>query len=103
MQARITPEGQRAADGLAQLADALDLTAMQLALLWCKDQAGITAPIVGPRTVGQIEEALVVLDRELDDATRAACDELVPPGNAVADFHNTSMWAKPLRLAASST
>jgi aryl-alcohol dehydrogenase-like predicted oxidoreductase len=96
MSARLTAEGQQVADALAALAAERGLTAMQLALLWCKDQPGITAPIVGPRTVEQIEEALVVLDRELDDDARAACDELVPPGNAVADFHNTSTWTKPL-------
>jgi len=30
----------------------------------------------------------------LDDETRAACDELVPPGSAVANFHNTAPWMK---------
>jgi aryl-alcohol dehydrogenase-like predicted oxidoreductase len=96
MQSRITAEGRRVAASLAELASERELTAMQMALLWCKDQPGITAPIVGPRTLEQLEESLVVLDRTLDDDARAACDALVPPGNAVADFHNTSTWAKPL-------
>jgi hypothetical protein len=34
----------------------------------------------------------------LDDETRGACDELVPPGSAVADFHNTAPWMRA-RLA----
>jgi hypothetical protein len=29
-----------------------------------------------------------------DDKARAACDELVPPGTAVADFHNTAPWMR---------
>jgi hypothetical protein len=35
-----------------------------------------------------------VLDRALDDEAGAACDELVPPGSAVADFFNTSGWMR---------
>ena len=30
----------------------------------------------------------------LGDSLRAACDELVPPGSAVANFHNTAPWMK---------
>jgi hypothetical protein len=30
----------------------------------------------------------------LADADRPLFDELVHPGNAVADFHNTSGWTK---------
>ena len=54
----------------------------------------MTAPIVGPRTVAQLEDALAVLDRALDDDARAACDALVHPGNAVVDFHNTAGWMR---------
>jgi hypothetical protein len=28
----------------------------------------------------------------LDEETRKACDELVPPGSVVANFHNTAGW-----------
>ena len=45
-----------------------------------------------------LEDALGVLDLTLDDETRAICDALVAPGNAVTDFHNTSTWTKPLVL-----
>jgi hypothetical protein len=30
----------------------------------------------------------------LGDEVRAACDELVPPGSVVANFHNTAPWMK---------
>jgi len=91
---RVTPAAINVARGLERLADDRGLTTAQLALLWAKDQPGITAPIVGPRTRGQLDEALGVLDRSLDDEARAACDELVPPGSAVADFFNTSGWMR---------
>ena len=35
-----------------------------------------------------------ILDVELDDDARAACDELVHAGSAVADFYNTSGWMR---------
>jgi hypothetical protein len=30
----------------------------------------------------------------LDETLRAACDKLVPPGSAVANFHNSAGWMK---------
>ena len=91
---RVTSRSLEVAKGVAALAGERGLTTAQLALVWVKDQPGVTAPIVGPRTLGQLDEALAVLERPLDDEARAACDELVGPGSAVADFHNTSGWMR---------
>ena len=35
-----------------------------------------------------------VLDLDLDDDARAACDALVHPGNAVSDFYTTAFWMR---------
>ena len=94
MRQRITDAGLEVARQLGELARERGLTTSQLALLWVKDQPGVTAPIVGPRTMAQLDDALGILDRALDDDARAACDELVHPGNAVSDFHNTTGWIK---------
>ena len=91
---RVNEAGIAVAAQLRPLAEARGLTTSQLALLWAKDQPGVTAPIVGPRTMAHLEDALAVLDLTLDDAARAACDEVVHPGNAVSDFHNTTGWIK---------
>ena len=91
---RVTPEGIEVGKRFVALAGDSGVTPAQLANLWVKDQPGITAPILGPRTVAQLEELLPVLEMTLDDATRAACDELVPPGSAVANFHNSAEWMK---------
>ena len=91
---RVTEAGLDVARQLGALARDRGLTTSQLALLWVKDQPGITAPIVGSRTMAQLDDALGILDRTLDDDARAACDELVHPGNAVSDFHNTTGWIK---------
>jgi NDP-hexose C3-ketoreductase / dTDP-4-oxo-2-deoxy-alpha-D-pentos-2-ene 2,3-reductase len=65
-----------------------------VALAWVLSRPGVTAPIVGPRTMAQLDDALGILGHSLDDDARAACDELVHPGNAVSDFHNTTGWIK---------
>ncbi|HEX9675886.1 MAG TPA: aldo/keto reductase [Anaerolineales bacterium] len=70
------------------------MSASQLALLWVKDQPAVTAPIIGPRTEAQLEDALAVLEMSLDPALASELDEINPPGSAVTDFHNTSGWMK---------
>jgi aryl-alcohol dehydrogenase-like predicted oxidoreductase len=96
--ARVTPAGVAAGRAFAELAREHGLSPVQLALLWVKDQPAISAPIFGPRTVAQLEEALPVLELHLSDELRSACDALVPPGSAVANFHNSAAWMK-MRLA----
>jgi len=89
---RINRRGARIGSQVAKLAGEHGLTAGQLALLWLKDQPGVTAPIVGPRTLAQLEEMLAVADRRADETLRAPLDALNPPGTAAANFHNTSGW-----------
>jgi aryl-alcohol dehydrogenase-like predicted oxidoreductase len=91
---RVTQRGLEVAQALSKIAEVRGLTASQLALLWTKDQPGITAPIIGPRTPAHLEDALVILDKNLNDADRPLFDELVRPGNAVSDFHNINDWMK---------
>jgi len=92
--ARVTLKGRQVAAQLAEMAQARGLTVAQLALLWVKDQPGITAPIVGPRTLEHLETFLPVMDMTLAEADRPLFDALVHPGNAVADFHNSNEWMK---------
>jgi aryl-alcohol dehydrogenase-like predicted oxidoreductase len=93
-QDRLSQTGREVAAKLVQMARERNMTAPQLALLWAKDQPGITAPILGPRTMQHLEDALPVLNMTLNDADRPLFDELVHPGNAVADFHNSNSWMK---------
>ena len=91
---RLTEPGLAVADAVRRLARARSLTTSQLSLLWVKDQPGITAPIIGPRSLDQLDDALSVLELTLDDEARAAFDALVHPGNAIVDFHNTAGWVR---------
>ena len=91
---RVTRRANQVAVRLAQMAQERGLTVTQLALLWVKDQPGITAPITGPRTLGHLEDALGVADQTLDQADRPLFDALVHPGNVLSDFHDSSLWMK---------
>jgi aryl-alcohol dehydrogenase-like predicted oxidoreductase len=91
---RVTARGIEIGRAFAALATQFSKSAAQLALLWCKDQPAVTAPVCGPRTLAQLEELLPVLEMTLSAEERAACDALVPPGGIVANFHNTAPWMK---------
>jgi len=93
-QTRVTQRANQVAVRLAELAQERGLTVTQLALLWVKDQPGITAPITGPRTLAHLEDALGIADKTLDEADQHLFDELVHPGNVVSDFHDSSLWMK---------
>lgn len=91
---RVTEQGIAIGRRFLQLAQSHDITAAQLAVLWCKDQPGITAPLIGPRSAEQLRQLIPVASMSLSDGLRSACDELVPPGCAVADFHNSAPWMR---------
>ena len=95
---RVTAAAVAAGNEFVQLARDRGLEAAQLAVLWVKDQPGVTAPLVGPRTLEQLELLLPVMEMELGKEERVACDRLIPPGSAVANFHNSAPWMK-MRLS----
>jgi len=91
---RVTARGIEVGNRFVALANESGISPAQLAILWAKDQPGVTAPAIGPRDVAQLEHFLPVSDMQLDNSMREACDALVPPGSAVANFHNTAYWMK---------
>lgn len=93
-QDRVTLKGRQVAAKVGEMAQERGMSITQLAHLWAKDQPGITSLILGPRTMSHLEDALPLLDMTLDDADRPLFDELVHPGNAVSDFHNSNEWMK---------
>ena len=49
-----------------------------MALAWLLAQPAVTAPIIGPRTMDQLDSGLRALDVTLDDKTLARLDEIFP-------------------------
>jgi len=91
---RVTKNGIEVGKIFSKLAEKINLTPAQLAILWVKDQPGITAPLIGPRTLNQLKDLLPVAELNLSEDIRIACDNLVPPGSVLANFHNTADWMK---------
>ena len=92
--ARVTDDGIRIGREFGELAREAGLSPAQLAVLWCKDQPGVTAPLIGAGSLAHLEDLLPVMEMTLDESLREACDALVPPGTHVANFFNTSGWMK---------
>jgi len=69
-----------AADALANLADEAGMPLIHMALAFVMQHPAVTAPIIGPRTMEQLETQLGALDVTLDAALLDRIDEIVPPG-----------------------
>jgi aryl-alcohol dehydrogenase-like predicted oxidoreductase len=77
------PANQRkldATDALGQVADEAGLTLIQMALAFVLNHPAVTAPIIGPRTMEQLESQLGADEVVLDSALLDRIDEIVPPG-----------------------
>jgi aryl-alcohol dehydrogenase-like predicted oxidoreductase len=77
------PGNQRkleAADDLAVLADEAGLSLIHMALAFVLNHPAVTAAIVGPRTMEQLESQLGAVDVRLDSALLDRIDAIVPPG-----------------------
>jgi aryl-alcohol dehydrogenase-like predicted oxidoreductase len=72
-----------AADALAQLADEAGLSLIHLALAFVLNHPAVTAAIIGPRTLEQLESQLGADEVTLDEALLDGIDEIVPPGTTI--------------------
>jgi aryl-alcohol dehydrogenase-like predicted oxidoreductase len=80
------PANQRkleAADALGTLADEAGLPLIHLALAFVIRHPAVTAAIIGPRTMEQLESQLGAAEVALDDAILDRIDEIVAPGTNV--------------------
>ncbi len=69
----------RVVDAAAAIADARGATIAQVALAWLLGTDGVTAPIIGPRTMEQLEDALGADGLELTAEERARLEAPAPP------------------------
>lgn len=91
---RVNERGIEAGMKLDKIAKKLGVSSAQLAVLWVKHQKGVTAPLIGPRTIKQLKDFIKIFDKTINESILELCDKIVPPGSAVADFHNTAPWMK---------
>jgi aryl-alcohol dehydrogenase-like predicted oxidoreductase len=59
-----------------------------VALAWVLSNPATTSPIIGPRTIEQLEQSVAVLDLRLDDEARRRLDEIWPgPGGEAPEAY----------------
>jgi aryl-alcohol dehydrogenase-like predicted oxidoreductase len=78
---------------LSALAVEKGIPLSQLALAWVVQQPGVTSPIVGPRTLEQLEDALKALEVTLTADDLKRIDAIIPPGTHVAPFYEANHGA----------
>ena len=96
------PANQRkleAADAYAQLAEGAGLSLIHLAIAFVLNHPAVTAAIIGPRTMEQLESQLGAADVRLDAELLDRIDEVVPPGTnfSLADAGFTPPGLDPAR------
>jgi aryl-alcohol dehydrogenase-like predicted oxidoreductase len=90
------PGNQRkleAAEQLAQLAEEAGMTLIEMALAFVINHPAVTAAIIGPRTMEQLESQLTAADVTLSADVLDRIDEIVPPGTNLNP--GDAGWANP--------
>jgi aryl-alcohol dehydrogenase-like predicted oxidoreductase len=87
-----------AADALGRLADETGISLIDMALAFVIRHPAVTAAIIGPRTMEQLESQLGAADVVLDTAVLDRIDEIVAPGTNVNPAD--AGWTNPALVAA---
>jgi aryl-alcohol dehydrogenase-like predicted oxidoreductase len=82
-----------AADALAALAEKAGMSLIEMALAFVTTHPAVSAAIIGPRTMEQLESQLPALERTLSSDVLDQIDEIVPPGTTVNP--NDTGWDPP--------
>ncbi|MEA2425217.1 MAG: hypothetical protein QOH13_1627, partial [Thermoleophilaceae bacterium] len=80
-------ENQRkleAVEQLAVLAEETGISLIHMALAFVMRHPAVTAPIIGPRTMEQLESQIGAAEVELSDEVLDRIDEIVPPGTTIS-------------------
>lgn len=74
-------------EAVEEIAREKNCTPGQLALAWCKDRPAITSPIIGPRTIEQLEDNLGAVKVSLDERDNERLDQVAAPGRAAVPYY----------------
>jgi aryl-alcohol dehydrogenase-like predicted oxidoreductase len=87
-----------AADALAVLAEQSGISLIHMALAFVIEHPAVTAAIIGPRTMEQLESQLGAAEVRLDSAQLDRIDEIVEPGRTINP--TDAGWTNPALAAA---
>jgi aryl-alcohol dehydrogenase-like predicted oxidoreductase len=91
---RVSQRAVEAGNRFVRLARDAGIDAARLAIAWVMQQPAVVAPLIGPKSVEQLEHLLPLMETTIAPDIIAACDQICAPGSAVANFHNSATWMK---------
>jgi aryl-alcohol dehydrogenase-like predicted oxidoreductase len=74
-------------EGIEPLAKEKGASMSQFALAWVNSHPAVTSPIIGPRTMEQLEDNLKAAEIELTTEDREKVDSIIKPGTMVSPFY----------------
>jgi aryl-alcohol dehydrogenase-like predicted oxidoreductase len=87
----VTPAAWDVIEALNAHARDKGCTPSQLALAWNSAQPGVTAPIIGPRTMEQLVDNLGAADVTIDDEDAARIDAVAPPMTVAMRYYDAAL------------
>jgi aryl-alcohol dehydrogenase-like predicted oxidoreductase len=84
-------------EGLEVIAKEKGVSLSQLSLAWVMQQPGVTSPIIGPRTMEQVEDNLKAVDVTITDEDRKAIDRVIRPGTHVSPYYEADWGVSQYR------
>ena len=87
-----------ALEALEKLARQKGCSVSQFALAWCMHQPAMTSPIIGPRSMDQLEDNLKALDVQINDDDRKAVDQVSPPGGVIVSYYDADFGPHKHRI-----
>ena len=92
-----TDEAFDVLETVEELAKEKNCTPGQLALAWCKDQPAVTSPIIGPRTLEQLEDNLGAVEVSFSEQDHERLDKVAPPGRATVPYYEADFGPHQFR------
>ena len=96
-----TTPALEAVERLVVVAEKKGITLAELSLAWLMQAPGVTAAILGARSVDYLRSGVKAAAVELTEEELAQIDEIVPPGTHVSNYYETNVY-RPFRMAFSS-
>ena len=85
-------------EGLEPIAADRGVPLSQFALAWVMAQPGVTSPIIGPRTMRQLDDNLDAADVQVTAEDCKRVDAVVPPGRMVAPYYEADFGPHRFRV-----
>ena len=87
---RVTPATTTIVRRLKRIADREGMSLTSLSLAWVASQPGITSPIIGARSIEQLDESVAACQIVLEPRVLAVIDKVVAPGSNILDYYSAN-------------